>query len=39
MYDESILTYFKATYSTIADLKYLLNRINNQKMEFHEQNQ
>jgi hypothetical protein len=39
VYDESILTYFKASYSTIADLKYLLNRINNQKMEFHEENQ
>lgn len=39
MYDDSILTYFKAPYSSIADLKYLLNRINNQKMEFHEANQ
>jgi hypothetical protein len=39
MYDDSILTYFKAPYSTVADLKYLLNRINNQKMEFHESNQ
>ncbi len=27
-YDEAILNYFKAPYSTIADLKYLLNRIN-----------
>lgn len=32
IYDLSILTYFKAPYSTIADLKYLLNRINNQKI-------
>jgi len=38
-YDEGILAYFRSEYSSIADLKYLLNRINNQKIEFHEQNQ
>ena len=34
-----MLSYFRSDYSSVADLKYLLNRINNQKIEFHEENQ
>lgn len=39
MYDESILCYFRADYSSLADLKYLLNRVNSEKQEFHDRNQ
>jgi hypothetical protein len=35
-YDNGILSYFKSPYSTLADLKYILNRINSRKIEFHE---
>ena len=31
-YDNGVLSYFRSGYSSIADLKYLLNRINNQKI-------
>lgn len=39
VYDESILCYFRADYSSLADLKYLLNRVNSEKREFHDRNQ
>lgn len=38
-YDQGILSYFRSSFSSISDLKYLLNRINNKKIEFHEDNQ
>ena len=34
-----MLNYFVSDISEVSDLKYILNRINNEKREFHEKNQ
>lgn len=35
MFNQSLFSYFKSEISEISNLKYLLNRINNEKKEFH----
>ena len=39
VFNQAILNYFISDLSSVSDLKYLLNRINNEKIEFHEKNQ
>ena len=39
MYYEGLLNYFASDLSEISDLKYILNRLNNKKREFHIQNE
>ena len=39
MFNESLLNYFSSDLSEVSDLKYILNRINNEKKEFHEVNE
>jgi hypothetical protein len=36
---EGLLNYFASPLSEISDIKYLLNRMNNEKREFHEENE
>jgi hypothetical protein len=38
-YNNALLNYFISDLSEVSDLKYILNRINNQKLEFHKENQ
>ena len=35
VFNQSLFSYFKSDVSEISHLKYLLNRINNEKKEFH----
>jgi hypothetical protein len=35
VFNEGLLNYFVSDISEISDLKYILNRINNRKEEFH----
>lgn len=35
---EGLLHYFASPLSEVSDIKHLLNRINNEKREFHEEN-
>jgi len=37
-FNEGILSYFSSDLSEISDLKYILNRINNAKLEFFAEN-
>ena len=39
IFNRGLLNYFISDLSSVSDLKYILNRINNEKMEFHEKNQ
>ena len=34
LYNEGLLSYFASDLSAISDLKYILNRLNNEKREF-----
>lgn len=38
-FNENLLNYFKNPVSSLSDLKYIFNRINNEKKEFHLKNQ
>ena len=38
IFDQGLLNYFASEHSGVSEIKYLLNRINNEKKEFHEQN-
>ena len=38
-FNEGLLLYFSSDLSEVSDLKYILNRINNEKIEFHRKNQ
>lgn len=38
-FNEGLLNYFVSDLSEVSDLKYILNRINNKKLEFHMKNQ
>lgn len=35
IFNEGLLNYFASNKSEISDIKYLLNRMNNEKKEFH----
>ena len=39
MFSQMLLSYFISDISEVSDLKYILNRINNEKIEFHQKNQ
>lgn len=39
MFSQMLLSYFISDVSEVSDLKYILNRINNEKIEFHQKNQ
>lgn len=39
LYHEALLNYFASDLSEISDLKYILNRLNNEKREFHIENE
>lgn len=39
MFNSALLKYFASDISQISDLKYMLNRINNEKHVFHKENQ
>lgn len=39
LFNKALLSYFISPLSSVSDLKYILNRINNEKMEFHTANQ
>ena len=39
LYHEGLLNYFASDLSEISDLKYILNRLNNEKREFHIENE
>ena len=39
LFNEGLLKYFSSDISEVSDLKYILNRINNNKIEFHRKNQ
>ena len=39
VFNQAILNYFISDLSSVSDLKYILNRINNKKLEFHQKNQ
>jgi hypothetical protein len=39
VFNVSLLNYFASEVSEISHLKYLLNRINNEKREFHAENE
>lgn len=39
MFNEGLLSYFASDKSETSDIKYLLNRMNNEKKEFHEENE
>lgn len=38
-FNENLFNYFKSDISELSDLKYIFNRINNEKKEFHLKNQ
>lgn len=38
MFNKALLNYFISDLSEISDLKYLLNRINNENHQFHKEN-
>ncbi len=39
LFNQALLNYFISPLSSVSDLKYILNRINNEKMQFHLANQ
>ena len=39
MFSQMLLSYFISDVSEVSDLKYILNRINNENIEFHQKNQ